>query len=411
MQLKVMHRFMLRLILITNDFQGLRLEAAMKAYVRNQLLTSAAIYLAFVCCLSILWLNVSSLVEPLHIPWSQIRRSGAYVKAALLIVVAYATLLVVNTRYISLFIMPIIMLVFIGALFVVVTQNGSHRDRDSNDAVVSVVSPVSEEADGNNGVDKDNWLFLTAVLPCWLLFCTGHLKALELVVSQFLLFLSASLGELTLMMASLPSQVSPAFEAVHGASLVVVLVTAHTMAAELLGDVAVLVCTPELVAALLWLTIHLGHGGSATVSTVAAALRRADIMVLGAVLGAVAVLAYPAPIRADESSAGAATNDLLSSYMSALVACAFSVILLSLCVFALHQWRCHATVTPSSELEGAIRLLSCCRDILLNAVAIFLLVKPLVDVQLCLELQGLATDIYIWAVSKVTGFRYLATTV
>ncbi|CAO2184653.1 unnamed protein product [Urochloa humidicola] len=273
-----MHQDFLHLIWISSNLQNLRLEPSLKSYIRNQLLTSAAIYLAFFCCLSFLWLSVSSLVEPIQIPWSKIRRSGAYVKAAVLIIIAYATLLMVNTRYISLLIMLIILLVFIGALFVIVSLKGSMKfEEDNNDEVTEV----------NKG-DKDTLLFLTAVLPSWVLFCLGHFGAGNLGVSPFLLFLSSSLGELTLMMARFSSEVAPAFEVMHRASLVLLLITAHTMAAELLGDTAVLVCMPELATALVWLIIQLGHGGYTTIRTLEAALRKAEI----AVLGVVALLTY-----------------------------------------------------------------------------------------------------------------------
>ncbi|CAO2202902.1 unnamed protein product [Urochloa humidicola] len=376
-----MHQDFLHLIWISSNLQNLRLEPSLKSYIRNQLLTSAAIYLAFFCCLSFLWLSVSSLVDPIRIPWSKIRRSGAYVKAAVLIIIAYATLLMVNTRYISLLIMPIILLVFIGALFVIVSLKGSLKfEEDNNDEVTEV----------NKG-DKDTLLFLTAVLPSWVLFCLGHFGAGNLGVSPFLLFLSSSLGELTLMMARFSSEVAPAFEVMHRASLVLLLITAHTMAAELLADTAVLVCMPELATALVWLIIQLGHGGYTTILTLEAALRKAEI----AALGVVAVLTYIAPIR-DEP-------DLLSSYMSALVACAFSVILPSLCVFALCQWRGQAAAAPSSELEGAIRLLSFCRDVLVKAATMFSVVKPLVDVPLRLQLQGLMADKWNDVVLKLLG--------
>ncbi|CAL4976410.1 unnamed protein product [Urochloa decumbens] len=379
-----MHQDFLHLIWISSNLQNLRLEPSLKTYIRNQLLTSAAIYLAFFCCLSFLWLSVSSLVDPIRRPWSQIRRSGAYVKAAVLVIIAYATLLMVHTRYISLLIMPIILLVFIGALFVIVSPKGSLKfDEANNDEV-------------NKG-DKDNMLFLTAVLPSWVLFCLGNFGAGNLVFSPFLLFLSSSLGELTLMMSRLSSEVAPAFEVMHRASLVLLLVTAHTMAAELLGNTTVLVCTPEIATALVWLIIQLGHGGYTTIRTLEAALRKADI----AVLGVVALLTYTAPIIRDDPDWAA--TDLLSSYMSALVACAFSVILPSLCVFALCQWRGQTAAAPSSELEGAIRLLSFCRDVLFKAATLFLVVKPLVDVRLRLQLQGLLADRWNAVVLKLLG--------
>lgn len=369
----------------------------MNAYIRNQLrLTSTTHVVAFVCYFPLLWLHVSWCVGPLPKPsfnWSQIRRAGAYVKTAVLIIIAYATLLVVNTRYISLVIIPIIVLVFIGALFVMVSLKGcmesdedNHNEANKADDIVA-----ASKEDGNGGAgDKDNELFLTAVLPGWVLCCMGHFNVDNLVVSQFLLFLTSTLGELTMMMARLPSQVAPAFEVIRRACLVVVLVTAHTMAVELMGDDVMLVCTPELVAVVVWFSIQLGHGGSITVSVIEATSHKSGTVVLGVV----AILAYLAA-STDESEG---EMNLLSKYMSALVACAFSVILPSLCVFALRQWPgktplSQTTAARSSELEGAIRLLSFCRDISFKAAAMYLVVTPLVDVRLRLQVQGLAAEI------------------
>ncbi|CAL4956767.1 unnamed protein product [Urochloa decumbens] len=278
--------------------------------------------------------------------------------------------------YISLAIILIILLAFIGALFVIVSLKGRLKPDEDDNKAGNKTGDVSAASRS----DMDSRLLLTAVLPCWVLSFMRHFNGEDLAIYYFLLFLSSSLGELSLLMARLPSDIAPAFEVIHRASLVVVLITAHTMAVELLGDTAVLVCAPEIVTALVWLIIQLGHGGYATIRTLEAALRKADI----AVLGVVALLTYRAPIR-DES-------DLLSSYMSALVACSFSVILPSLCVFSLCQWRGQTAAAPSSELEGAIRLLSFCRDVLFKAATLFLVVKPLVDVRLRLQLQGLMAD-------------------
>jgi hypothetical protein len=64
-------------------------------------------------------------------------------------------------------------------------------------------------------------------------------------------------------------------------------------------------------------------------------------------------------------------TDLLSRFMSVLIAYSFSVILPSLCVFVLRQWPAKTTAAPSSELQGgyqAVKLLPgynfhCCNSI------------------------------------------------
>ncbi|CAL4950059.1 unnamed protein product [Urochloa decumbens] len=288
------------------------LEPIIKAYIRKQQLASVAISLASVCCFIFLWISVFGFIGRLScFNWSGIRSAGAFARAAVIIVTAYATLLAVDARYISLAIILIILLAFIGALFVIVSLKGRLKPDEDDNKAGNKTGDVSAASRS----DMDSGLLLTAVLPCWVLSFMRHFNGEDLVIYYFLLFLSSSLGELSLLMARLPSNIAPAFEVIHRASLVVVLITAHTMAAELLGDTAVLVCAPEIVTALVWLIIQLGHGGYAyaTIRTLEAALRKADI----AVLGVVALLTYRAPIR-DES-------DLLSSYMSALVACSFSV--------------------------------------------------------------------------------------
>jgi len=82
-------------------------------------------------------------------------------------------------------------------------------------------------------------------------------------ISQFLLFLSFMLAILTCMMMRLPAGVSPgiapASELLHKTLLVLLLVTAHTVAAEALGEEVVLICMPEIIpAVLIWFSIH--HG-------------------------------------------------------------------------------------------------------------------------------------------------------
>jgi hypothetical protein len=203
---------------------------------------------------------------------------------------------------------------------------------------------------------------------------------MEMEMTNCLLFVSCCLGELTLMMARLPSKydLEPASEVVHRAFLVMGLLTAHTMAAELLGEYVLLVCMSELVAALVWLTIYLrscdDNAADCAVRTVEAAVYKAELPLLCLVC----ILAYIiGPIITDEAEGP--TMGLLSGNMSsAIVAVLFSVILPSLCMLALRKWhlqswRGQTTAAASAEFEGAIRLLSLCRNRLWNKALIVVL--------------------------------------
>lgn len=212
------------------------------------------------------------------------------------------------------------------------------------------------------------WMVRT---PSMLLCFMRYVRNMEM--TNCLLFLSCSLGELTLMMERLPSEfdVAPAFAVIHRAFLVMGLMTAHTMAAELLGEYVLLVCMPELVAALAWLTIYLGSSddgaAACAVRTVKAVVRKAELPLLCLV----GILASIIVTDTDEA-------EDWGNMSSAIVAVLSSVILPSLCMLVLRQWRGQTTAAPSSsELEGAIWLLSLCLDVPCKALIIFFLAKQM----------------------------------
>uniref|UniRef100_A0A453JI92 Uncharacterized protein n=1 Tax=Aegilops tauschii subsp. strangulata TaxID=200361 RepID=A0A453JI92_AEGTS len=91
-------------------------------------------------------------------------------------------------------------------------------------------------------------------------------------ISQFLLFLSFILAALTSMMKRLPTDVSPgiapASELLHKTLLVLLLVTAHTVAAEALGEEVILLCMPEVIpVVLIWFSIHHGSVSDQVIET------------------------------------------------------------------------------------------------------------------------------------------------
>ena len=83
------------------------------------------------------------------------------------------------------------------------------------------------------------------------------------VISHFLLFFSSALGALASMMATLPIGTSPgvaqAQQALQRTFTVVLMITVHTVAAEWTGEDMVLICMPELIAALVWFTANFDH--------------------------------------------------------------------------------------------------------------------------------------------------------
>ncbi|XP_066368753.1 uncharacterized protein [Miscanthus floridulus] len=227
---------------------------------------------------------------------------------------------------------------------------------------------------GGGEEEKRRDLLLMVLLHSMLLCFMRYFRNMEM--TNCLLFLSCSLGELTLMMERLSSEfdVAPAFEVIHRAFLVMGLMTAHTMAAELLGEYVLLVCMPELVAALAWLTIYLGScddgAAACAVRTVKAVVRKAELPLL-CLVGILASI-----IVTDTDEAEEATDLLWGNMSSAIVAVLSSVILPSLCMLVLRQWQGQTTAAPSSsELEGAV--LSLCRDVPCKALIIFFLAKQM----------------------------------
>uniref|UniRef100_A0ACD5XPZ3 Uncharacterized protein n=1 Tax=Avena sativa TaxID=4498 RepID=A0ACD5XPZ3_AVESA len=150
------------------------------------------------------------------------------------------------------------------------------------------------------------------------------------VVSQFLLFLSSTLGVLTRMMIRLPAGASPdaapASELLQKSFLLLLLVTVHTVAAEALGEDVVLVCMPEVVPVLLWLSIHLDRE-SPIISVDKIKLHKNVLIPFSA--ATIASLAYLAASM-DESG--------LSRCTTTMVACGVSGLLTYYVVFMLDQW-------------------------------------------------------------------------
>ncbi|KAL6627848.1 hypothetical protein ACP70R_031574 [Stipagrostis hirtigluma subsp. patula] len=296
-----------------------------------------------------------------------------YLETAVVVVISYVSLLVVNWSYIWLAAFPAIAIVFIIGLC-----NELNRQ-----------SALQQGQDGDGGGDdegaketvKAERQEAAALVPYWVLCAMGQLKiSNNFAVSQFLLFLSFILGALMLMtarlaLAGVAPGVAAASELLRKASLVVTLMAAHAAAAEVLGEDVVLFVLPELAPVLLWISVHLDRSSSSVVTVDRIRSHRNVLTVLSVV--AVVVLARLA-ISMDES--------VFSWCAKALVSCGVSGLLIYYVVFMLCQWPGQdGRVTPS--LEEAVKLLGFWANVLLTTAAALLVVTFLAAVRLGLYVR------------------------
>jgi len=214
-------------------------------------------------------------------------------------------------------------------------------------------------------------------------------------VSQFLLFLSSTLGVLTRMMIRLPAgatpDVTPASELLQKSFLLLLLVTVHTVAAEAFGEDMVLVCMPEVLPVLLWFSVHLDREDS--IISIDKIKPYKSVLVPSTAL-VIAPIAYLATTM-DES--------WLPGCTAIMVACGVSGLLTYYVVFMLHQWpgqqsavSNNVAATASSEVaaqskeqdgssEEVLQLLMFWATALLIAAAGLFLLKYVVASRLGLQ--------------------------
>uniref|UniRef100_A0A0D9V0M1 Uncharacterized protein n=1 Tax=Leersia perrieri TaxID=77586 RepID=A0A0D9V0M1_9ORYZ len=312
-------------------------------------------------------------LKPQRISNSNIR---VYIDTAVVVVISYVSLLVINADFIALAVFPFIALAFIVSLCNALRRvNGGEAETSSSSTSKSV-------GEGKKTTEEAEQLEAISVVPYWVLCLMAHFRAESFAVSQFLLFLSTTLGALMLMMARLvpAGGVAQASELLRKASLVVLLVTVHAMAAELLGENVVLFCMPEVVPALLWFSINIDRDSPVVTVDRIVKLNRNWLICVGGV--AAAGFAY---------LAGSVDELGVSRCVMALVSCGVSGILVYYVVFMLRQWPAHGTAAGKvngSYLEEAVQLLRFWANILLLAAAALLISTSVAAVRLGLHEQA-----------------------
>uniref|UniRef100_A0A0E0C1J0 Uncharacterized protein n=1 Tax=Oryza meridionalis TaxID=40149 RepID=A0A0E0C1J0_9ORYZ len=312
-----------------------------------------------------------------------------YIDTAVVVVMSYLSLLTVNAGYIVLAIFPFIALGFIVALCrrsaLIGSGNGKRGDADPNWRITKPRPDSGSEGPATEKGEKKTMreaeqLKAISVGPYLLLGVMGRLSPENLAVSRFLLFLSITLGTLMLMMIRLPAAgvapgVKQASELLRKTSLVALLVTVHTMAAELLGENVVLFLMPELVPALLWFSLNIDRD-SPLITVDRIKLHKNGLVFLGApaVIGLVAYLAT----TMDESG--------VYRCVMTSVSCGVSGLLVYYVVFMLRQWP--AAQGTATDTSGVYSLEEFWAIFLLVAAAALVLSASVAAVRLGLHEQA-----------------------
>ncbi|PNT65509.1 uncharacterized protein LOC106866740 isoform X1 [Brachypodium distachyon] len=184
-----------------------------------------------------------------------------FIDTAGVVFMSYMVLLDISLSYLWLAIFPIIEITFIFKLCVEL-QGKANRPAGSSS---SGASDHKYEEKTRKELPEQNMLLILipfSALCLIALFIDDHAGAADMFAfSLFLLFLSTTLGALTYMAMRLPTGISPgiapASQLLQKTSLLLLLVTGHTLVAELLGQNVVLICMPEVFPVLLWFSLHL----------------------------------------------------------------------------------------------------------------------------------------------------------
>nr|BAJ98127.1 predicted protein [Hordeum vulgare subsp. vulgare] len=244
------------------------------------------------------------------------------------VLVCYVSLLRINLSYIYLAIFPFIAISFISVLCM------RHNRLRGRDEVMSESSIRGPDNGKKATLVLENFNIVALLAPHFILCVLGMLgdpdhDGNNYDISQFFLFLTCMLLQLTIMMVRLPAGISrglaPASELLCKASLVMLLLTGHMVAADTYGKEVVLLLLPEVVPLLLWFSLHLDRR-TPVINT--KTIMGSGLIVLGATL--VAICGYIVGVPKDESS-------LLRLYW-ARKSCAASGTITYIIVLVLRLW-------------------------------------------------------------------------
>jgi len=206
-----------------------------------------------------------------------------YMDNSAIVVIAYAFLLKINLQYYILAPFPISLVTFIIHLCNKIPVKPQHvRGSEGKDDKKSeeLVAPtdLSRSKVGSAEIDRTQVgeLGRTVVFPFSMLLISAIHGDSSPVLSHFLLFSCCALGTLALVYSRLADEVTgdpalkPALECIRMSYMIMLVITAHTVAAEWLGEVMALVCMPELIAGLVWFStlLHTDTSNRAVVDKV-----------------------------------------------------------------------------------------------------------------------------------------------
>jgi hypothetical protein len=176
-----------------------------------------------------------------------------YLRTIAVVLQDYALLVTLNRKYMEIAIIPLTVFAFIYALASKVSKYPRRK--------VSLMKGLTKSARVLKEMAMVPYL-LQLSLVVWTQY-KGQVQGNIFVFSNFLLYLSSAMCALTVMIASPPIGVNPGviqvLPAMHKTCIVMVMMTAHSMAAEWLGEDMVFACMPELTSVLAWFSIYCHH--------------------------------------------------------------------------------------------------------------------------------------------------------
>ncbi|KAF7026820.1 hypothetical protein CFC21_038913 [Triticum aestivum] len=328
-------------------------------------------------------------------PWNVRPNERNFVDTGALVIMSYLLLLDINLSFLWLALLPTMAIVFIGALYIKLNHHtsdsyGKVTPESSNIDEKTIKTPMELRIIDEKTIKTPMELRIIVVVTFGALLVMDQLDddtAGGFTISQFLLFLSSTVAALTCMVMKLPADrflgSAPASELLQKTLLLLLLVTVHTLAAELLGEDVVLFCMPEVIPVLLWLSLNLDRPHHSPLTNIYKMKRHMKGLTIA--LGVVVVVPLFAYLVSSMDVSG------LSYCTTIMVACGISGVLTYYIVFMLNYWhwpwqKQQATADSSSKDDvHSSGMLKFWADVLLIAAAVLLLLRYMVDVRLDLQ--------------------------